>query len=249
MSYSESSAARIHTDSILPVVAAGRIFRRILYSRFRVGEHEFLHARELCLPHIYSCRIDNIAVLHYLVRNIISVRRTGETDYGREVPLFNAFQRKVEKELGLQRNVAFVVFGRIPQSIGINPEYRKITGVARPHPVIGVVTEFPYRRRRCAYKSYIPVYIVCKQQKTVSAVKRFYDGLRKFPVRFGRVPVCQPAGNLFQKTGIEKVGAFSASLDSSNNRVGNLPYAAYEPNLQTFARKFFLFRHGPEAIA
>ena len=56
-------------------------------------------------------------------------------------------------------------------------EYREISCMSGPHPVVGICSKLPDRRRRCTYHTYVTVYGFNKQIIFVSSIKAFSSSL------------------------------------------------------------------------
>ena len=77
----------------------------------------------------------------------------------------------------LLRGIRDVVGGirrRIVVLVSIDPEYREISRVARPHPVVRVSSELAYRRRRCSDETDILECLVKDKIPYVFIVERYY---------------------------------------------------------------------------
>ena len=69
---------------------------------------------------------------------------SGESVYECEIPLFNAFSGDVEIFFRLVWDVVRGVLGRIVVLVCIYAEYREISGVTWPHPIVCVASELAY---------------------------------------------------------------------------------------------------------
>ena len=67
--------------------------------------------------------------------------------------------------------VVFAVVGRIVVGIGVDAQHGEVSGVAGPHPVVGVATEFANAFRRIAYEADVGVVAVHKEVELVAVVK------------------------------------------------------------------------------
>ena len=73
--------------------------------------------------------------------------------------------------LRLQRLVFRTVVGRFVVRSGIDPEHREVAGVTRPHPVVGVCSEFAYGGRRCSDKTDVTIDLIHYEQLHIVVVE------------------------------------------------------------------------------
>ena len=121
-----------------PIVSDTGIFRGIFDFYFVIGAHKSVLGFENHIANAYFSRVEYI---HNLLHS-----------YGREVffgapwiaknhckiTCFHAFEGDGEEVFRAIGYIVFGVFGRAVVFVGINAEERKITRMARPHPVIGI---------------------------------------------------------------------------------------------------------------
>ena len=81
-------------------------------------------------------------------------------------------------------NILFRIIGRSAVRRSINPENRKIAGMPRPHPVVGIAAELTDRRRRSPHQANVRINFFHEQQVLVPAEKILDFHLLSRPVEF-----------------------------------------------------------------
>ena len=123
--------------------------------------------------------IYHIAHIFDFPRSIVTICRTGKSHNHSIIVLGNAFQRDIEVTFGFHRHIVGTVLGRFSVGSGVHAEEREVARVARPHPVVGIGTEFTDRRRGRTHHTHVVVNGDGEHEVTVTAVKGFNDDFGK----------------------------------------------------------------------
>ena len=148
-----------------------------------VLRHVFLLDRQPLGPEGDLGRIGDLGDVSDLVAHDIFPGSAGAAVNESEITLPYSCQGDPQ---GLLRTVWHIVLGIIGRLVvlpGINPEYRKVSGMARPHPVVGVSAEFADGGRRCSHEPHIPVDLIYEEEILVPVIQRFYPGAEAFACR------------------------------------------------------------------
>ena len=147
---SEFGEGLVHAYPFFPPVGGTCILACILDFYFRVGEHVFHDDFLAFAPYVDAdCIVD--VPCHFEFRSgHVPVGRARETYNHCVVPFLYAFEGDCKMSFRSERNIVLGVFRRVVVLVCIYAEHREITGMARPHPVVGIGPEFSYRGRRCA---------------------------------------------------------------------------------------------------
>ena len=121
-----------------PIVSNTGIFRGIFNFYFVIGAHKSVLGFENHIANAYFSRVEYIHNLFYSYGRKVLFSTTRIAKDHCEITCFHAFERDGEGVFRAIGYIVFGVFGRAVVFVGINAEERKITRMARPHPVIGI---------------------------------------------------------------------------------------------------------------
>ena len=137
-----------------------RIFQHLLHKYFLTGS-AYMLAHEIGRLHPFF----------HFVGNHIPPVTSGESHDKGEISFLNSGEADLQMFFHLQRNVVFRIFCRFSILVRVNTEERKVACVTRPHPVVGISSEFTDGRRRSPYHTNITVYCFDEQIIFVSSIK------------------------------------------------------------------------------
>ena len=140
----------------------GRIFQHLLHQNFLTGP-----------TYMLTHKVGSLHTLFHFVRNHISPVASRESHNKGEVTFLYSGNADFQMFFDLQRNIVSRICGRFAVFISIDAEEGKISGMAGPHPVVCVGSEFTDRRGRSTYHADIAVYGLYKHIIFISSVKSF----------------------------------------------------------------------------
>ena len=238
----------VHTDGVLPIIAAGCILAGILYADLVVGIH-------LSLQHSLAGTTDADArlvagshALLYFALGQVAVGASRETHNHGIVTFFDTLERYSQVLLRLQWYVVGAVGCRFAIGIGIDTEYREVASVAWPHPVVGFATKLTDGTWRSGYHTHIAIGLQENHIILVAGIEGeclCADARLATEVALGHfcmgqcVEIVGGEGNFF---------LYLTSLDVGVNLVGHIDDAFHEAESQSRSWQFFLAALGPEAI-
>ena len=165
-----------------------------------------------------------------------------KTENHGEIAFLHTFGGNPQETARMVRNIFFADFGRFIVLPGIDTENREVTGVARPHPVVGVASELSDRRRRSTDQTHVPELLVDEKEVLVAIVHRFDTGLETLPCSFGfladdvRIVLHDriPPGfghRAFSESGKDSLGHILHPLENlhGQTRIGQLLVPAHRP--------------------
>ena len=134
----------IHTDGVFPVVTASGKFTGVLYAGLVAGVH-------ICAQHVktYSTHVNHglIVCFHAFFHfrpGEVAAGSAGEPHNHGVIVLLQTLDGDGQILRSLQGHVVLRIFGRLSVFVGIDAEHRKISRMARPHPVVCFTAELSY---------------------------------------------------------------------------------------------------------
>src|SRR3712207_1746351 len=119
--------------------------------------------------------------------------------------------------------------------VGIDAEYAEIARMARPHPVVGIPAEFPYRRRRSEYQTDVGEVAVNRKPELVSGIISI-DYARKSRVFFGHFPTDDIQHRVHRRCSL---GLRARKPRSTQYACGNILRTNQKTDIQLRIRQFF----------
>ena len=131
----------VHAHPFLPAVRRTCIFARVLDSHFRICKH-VVHPDILFLATYKDadCVVDLLGLFSLLAAHKAGSSARETYDHCKII-LLNTFQRDFQRLFWSVRNVLLRVLCRVVVLVCIDSEYREVTCMSRPHPVVGISTE------------------------------------------------------------------------------------------------------------
>ena len=148
-----------HAYPFLPSVGRSGIFVGILEAHLVVGAHLFPEHVLSHGPGRDAYVVDCQHVLK-LRGGLVPLGASGVAHHHHEVALIYAVERDAQELAGLEGHVVLRVRSGFVVLSGIYAEHREVAGVAGPHPVVGVSSEFARSCGRRAYEAYVAVDLV-----------------------------------------------------------------------------------------
>ena len=140
----------------------GRIFQHLLHQNFLTGT-----------AYMLTHKVGSLHTLFHFIGNHISPVTSRESHNKGEVTFLYSGNADFQMFFDLQRNIVSRICGRFAVFISIDAEEGKISGMAGPHPVVCVGSEFTNRRGGSTYHANIAVYGLYKHIIFISSVKSF----------------------------------------------------------------------------
>ena len=216
----------------------GRIFQHLLHEYFLTGS-----------TYMLAHKVGRLHPLFHFVGNHISPVTSRKSHHKGEISFLNSGNADFQVFLYLQRNVIFWIFGWFSVLVRINTEKGKVACVTRPHPVVGICTEFADGRRRSAYHTNITVHRFDEHIIFVSSVKslelQFCCRSYFYVLCFGET-FCHGA----QITWWQVVDTFRVRIffQLLVDVIGHIQNPVDKCNGQSRSRKFRVTVHSPETI-
>ena len=160
-----------------------------------------------------------------------------------EVAFLGTFQRDVEVLGGLVRHVVLAVGGRMAILVGINAEDAEVTGMARPHPIVGVAAKLADVAWRAAHETDIGVDLVEQQVVFVTQEIGFdADFIRSLFLDRGDdfFDVLVNLGLTFSLRHVDS--------DASQHFFSHIAHLAEEDDAEAGAGQLLAAVHGPETV-
>ena len=142
------------------------------------------------------------------------------------------------------RHVILAVFGRLPVTVRIDAETRKVARMARPHPVVGIAAELTDRGRRSSHQTNVLEYLLDEHQILVSAEKVLNLHFLMLVVELGLF--LDPLDDLRHLRFAVLLRQRVAQL--RQNTIRNVADPANERHGQTRRRNLLLIGHRPETV-
>ncbi len=111
----------------------------------------------------------------------ILLRAAGAAIDKGKVSFLHARTGNLEGALGPIGNIGLGIIGRHIVCTGVDAEDGEISGVAGPHPVVRLSSEFADGRRRSTHQAHIPVFAEDEQEVLVAVVQGLHAGLEPVP--------------------------------------------------------------------
>ena len=193
--------------------------------------------------------ISGLHAFFHFVGNHIAPVASGKSHDESEVTFFVSGKADGKMFLYFQGNVILGVFHRISVLVGIYAEQREVTCMSRPHPVIGIRTEFTDRRGRCTHHTDVTVSGFNKQVVAVTTIESFQfklasrcqgnalfgrEALGYFLQVFGWQIVCTVWVRIYLQLFVDVVCYIQDFINVSNGK--------------SFTGKLFFAVHCPESI-
>ena len=130
----------LHAFPFLPAVGRACIFVGVLDFHCRISQHVLQHQ---ILPYGPCRNADVILCQHvFEFRHSLEPYRAARVSHDHcIVSLLYAFEGNPEGLLRPVRHIVLGIVSRIVVLVRIDPEHGEVSGVARPHPVVGVGSE------------------------------------------------------------------------------------------------------------
>ena len=158
-------------DPFFPAVGNTRKPTGVLDLRLRVFTHITVDDFERNIADSNARRVDDVNHVFYGIARQIFVGATGEPENQGKVALVHAIQRNRQRVARLQGFVVGGILGGLVTRTGVNSEQRKIAGVARPDPVVGIGAEFSDAARGGTHEAHVVVSFGHKGEVLVSLEK------------------------------------------------------------------------------
>ena len=121
-----------------PIVSNTGIFRGIFYFNFGIGAHKCVLCFKYHIANAYFSRVEYIYNLLHSNCWEVFFSATRITKNHCKITGFHTFERDREEVFRAIGHIVFGVLGRTIVLISVDTEERKITRMARPHPIIGI---------------------------------------------------------------------------------------------------------------
>ena len=171
--YFQADKPFVHANGIFPIIGRRGILAGIMDAYSRIFLHLFHQNLLANTTYMMAHEISGLHTFFHFVGNHIAPVASGESHDESKVAFFVAGKADGKMLLHFQGNIILGIFHRISVLVGIYAEQREVTCMPRPHPVIGIRTEFSYRGRRCTYHTDVTVSGFNKQVITVTTIESF----------------------------------------------------------------------------
>ena len=171
--YFQADKPFVHTNGIFPIIGRRGILTGIMDTYSRIFLHLFHQCFLANTTYMMAHEISGLHTFFHFVGNHIAPVASGKSHDESEVTFFVSGKADGKMFLHFQGNVILGVFHRISVLVGIYAEQREVTCMSRPHPVIGIRTEFTDRRGRCTHHADVTVSGFNKQVVAVTTIESF----------------------------------------------------------------------------
>ncbi len=188
--YVETYQTFVHTDGILPIVGRWCILAGIMNTYGGIFQH-LIHKYLLTGPtYMLTHEVGSLHTFFHFIGNHVSPVASGESHDKGEITFLYSGEADSQMFLNFQRNVVFRIGCRFPIFIRVNTEKRKIPRMTRPHPVIGICSEFTNGRRGSTHHTNVAVHRFDEHIVFVSTIEslklQFGGGSNFYILGFGK---------------------------------------------------------------
>ena len=176
-------------------IHAGCIGRGQGNTDFVILVHVLFVSLHATANHVFDHHVDGGQIKIQVIGTQVTIRRPWVTHDHGIISVLDPGGANRKVTVGFEGNVTkAVVFGRFSVGAGINTKDRKVTGMAGPHPVVGIAAEFADAAGGCTHQANIFVNHVNRKNKLVSVENG--SNIALITLLFGRGLVSDDFANL-----------------------------------------------------
>ena len=232
------------SDVVLPVVGGLGVLGGVLDAHGLVGVHVALHGLQLQIAALHHGRVVKIDGLFHAPAAQEAVGASWVAHDHREVALRHAVHADVQVALGGVGDIVFAVRRGVVVCVGVDADHAEVSGVAGPHPVVGVASVLAHAFWRGRDKAHIVVVAVREDVVLVAVVHRLHVVVQGAVCR---LEFCADRAEL-SLDGRSAVCLRHVVVDLGQNAFCDVVNAVQEAHVEIVDVHFLVLAFGPKPI-